>query len=505
MLNLSFYGGANEIGGNKILLEAEATRVFLDFGTSYSSEELYFEFPMLRPACIDDLLKTNVLPRLPGLYKGAGFSVTYGDDGTPSVCGQEERCLVHGVLLSHAHMDHYGYLGMLRPDIPVYLSPVSKRLIELRNDIREEWLTQVDMDVLQTVERGEEFQVGHLAVRRFDVDHSILGASAYLIRAGDRVIAYSGDLRLHGNSPADTEEFIRACRQAKVDVLLCEGTRVGPVPEDEKEAESHVLSSEAEVEERCRDILSRENGLVIYDASPADMNRMRIVCRVAAEFGRMPVFDSKKAYLLIYLNYPDVLYADLPSVGDFKVLLSRLRLRTSLYGKYGVPPDCYVETYTDYRRAHEAKLLVAQRPVGRGDKDLLRLPDDVFVWGPLREAVLKEPGRYLLYTSSGPHTMLHFLPPDGKKMHGTYIYGKAEPFKEEMELSFERLEHWINLCGLKIEYAHTSGHMHHNDVKRFIAEVDPGVLVPIHTQQADLFRPWARDVRIPVRGQTLQL
>ena len=43
-INLTFYGGVGEIGGNKILLEAEDSRVFLDFGTSFSREEEFFEF-----------------------------------------------------------------------------------------------------------------------------------------------------------------------------------------------------------------------------------------------------------------------------------------------------------------------------------------------------------------------------------------------------------------------------------------------------------------------------
>ncbi|GAF95596.1 unnamed protein product, partial [marine sediment metagenome] len=32
MTSLTFYGGVDEIGGNKILLEDQDTRIFLDFG-----------------------------------------------------------------------------------------------------------------------------------------------------------------------------------------------------------------------------------------------------------------------------------------------------------------------------------------------------------------------------------------------------------------------------------------------------------------------------------------
>jgi len=35
MTSLTFYGGINEVGGNKILLQYKDTKIFLDFGKSY--------------------------------------------------------------------------------------------------------------------------------------------------------------------------------------------------------------------------------------------------------------------------------------------------------------------------------------------------------------------------------------------------------------------------------------------------------------------------------------
>jgi ribonuclease J len=505
MIDLTFYGGVGEIGGNKILLEADNTRLFLDFGTSFSREDEYFEFPLLRPSCINDLFKTGILPRLGGLYKNAGLSVDYTTDGIPSLCGVEEACGVDGILLSHAHIDHYGYLGMLRPDIPVYLSPVSRKIIELKNNIREDWQTRVNLESLVPVGKARAFNIGNIGVERYDVDHSVLGASAFIVRTGDKIIAYTGDMRFHGNAARDSEEFLSACVSAGVDILICEGTRLGPPSKDEEEVESHALASEADVEQRCRDIFSNEDGLIIYDASPADMNRMRLVSEVAKESGRTLVFDSKKAYLLTYMNHPEVLYPGLPSVGEFKIALSRLKLNASRYGKYGLPQDLYAESYTDYRQAHEGMLLVAQRNKEKENPDLVCLPDDIFIWGPLREEILKDPGRYLIYTSSGAHTLLHFLPSDGRRMPGTFVYGKAEPFKEEMELSFRRLVNWTELCGLKLEYAHTSGHMYEKDIERLITEIHPGLTIPIHTEHPELFCNWSSEVKIPHVGGTLNL
>jgi mRNA degradation ribonuclease J1/J2 len=42
MVKLTFYGGVNEIGGNKILLEDKGTKIFLDFGQSFTFGAEFF-------------------------------------------------------------------------------------------------------------------------------------------------------------------------------------------------------------------------------------------------------------------------------------------------------------------------------------------------------------------------------------------------------------------------------------------------------------------------------
>ena len=55
MTSLTFYGGVNEIGGNKILLEDKGTKVFLDFGKGFSRREKYFE-EYLKPRASNGIL-----------------------------------------------------------------------------------------------------------------------------------------------------------------------------------------------------------------------------------------------------------------------------------------------------------------------------------------------------------------------------------------------------------------------------------------------------------------
>ena len=99
MVSLRFYGGIEEIGGNKILLEDNDTKIFLDFGMSFSRREKYFE-EFLTPRTangIGDFLAMNLIPNIPGIYR---------DDLLEHYKRESEDPVVQAVILSHAHADH---------------------------------------------------------------------------------------------------------------------------------------------------------------------------------------------------------------------------------------------------------------------------------------------------------------------------------------------------------------------------------------------------------------
>ena len=71
MTNLTFYGGVNEVGVNKILLEDKDTKVFLDFGMSFGKRGAYFdEFMSPRTAAgLKDFIEMGLIPKLDGGYR----------------------------------------------------------------------------------------------------------------------------------------------------------------------------------------------------------------------------------------------------------------------------------------------------------------------------------------------------------------------------------------------------------------------------------------------------
>ena len=71
MPNITCYGGVGEIGGNKVLLEDEGTRIFFDFGFPFKKRARYFEeFLSPRPgAGLLDLMEVGLIPPIKGILR----------------------------------------------------------------------------------------------------------------------------------------------------------------------------------------------------------------------------------------------------------------------------------------------------------------------------------------------------------------------------------------------------------------------------------------------------
>jgi ribonuclease J len=480
-VTLTLYGGLREIGGTKVLLKTGEGSVFLDFGKSFSHEANFFNEPYNAPFHIPSLLSVGALPDIKGLYR----------------LNPEKP--VDGVIISHAHLDHCGYVSTLSPHVPVYAGNDTKELILIRSETNDRgWQNDYNETDWRTFNSGDVVQVEgtDISFMPLAVDHSVPGSYGFIIHAEDKRIAYSGDWRAHGRRPEQTEHFLNLLRLNHIDALITEGTHVEPGgrdPEAELLAQMEEVYSqkmggdaphrveipcctEDDVEARLTEIFRSASGLVVVESAPIDLDRIFSVWRAAEESRRLLVLPARTAYIVREARRRTGI-KDLPPVHGNALYLSQLRMRADKRGPND-PEDA--EDLVRGRRQWQHDLahdwaddggLVLGLPEGR--EAIREGGDQIVICTPQAASLLPE----LVYRSD-PYPL-------------TFVLSKSGPFSPEMAIDQNQLLHWLALFGCREYYqVHVSGHAPAGDIRRIIDAATPDFLVPIHTRHPETFGQW---------------
>lgn len=292
--SLTFYGGVNEIGGNKILLVDRDTKIFFDFGMSFTLKAQYYSSPFLSPKSEESLIEFEILPKIRGVY---AFE-------------EETEADIDAVFLSHAHMDHAAYISFLKREIPVYCGETAKLMLETFSKIHPKGLEfNFEGLLFHGFRTGDKIVINNVEIEPIHVDHSIPGAYGFLIHTSEGTVIYTGDFRMHGSKPQMTQEFIEKAEEMNPTAIICEGTNMTGA----------VISSEREVEKKVSQIIENTGGLVLADFARTDIDRFNTFHTAASETGRCLAISMRQAYLLNELQKDRKL--KVPSLKDEKLFI----------------------------------------------------------------------------------------------------------------------------------------------------------------------------------------
>jgi len=452
MINITAYGGADHIGGNKILLEDGDTRIFLDFGEPFNMKDEFFVdwlVPRESRTGLKDYFFFDLMPQIKGLY---------GEEWLEDTDLKYSKPEFDAIFISHMHFDHAMHLKFVDDKIPVHLGAAA-------DAIRQSWEATGGTNVsfgdhdFKTFRTGSKIKVGSVEVEPIHVDHSVPGAYGFLVHTSSGCVVYTGDLRLHGTRSDMTREFVNRAAAEKPIALICEGTRVSP--DDPRED-----LSEKEVEERARKLVAGNKKLAIVSFYPKDVDRMRTYRDVAKATGRKFVVSTKVAHLLESLK------------GDKQI---------------SVPDPMTDPNMLVYVRQGMSRPL----PHDKRYLDMLGRNNHVVCC----DDVAKHQEQLIFQTDIMQLTeLIDILPSPGS----LFIRSKSEPFEED-DVQEEILQNWIKRFGLDFHQAHASGHANMEEIFDIIRRIGPKVVVPVHTEHAEMFTKCGRAVKRPVARESITL
>ena len=228
------------------------------------------------------------------------MGVTFGSDAEPGIDVilpdirfiEEERHNIAGLLLTHAHEDHFGAVIDLWPllaGVPVYATPFTAEM--LKSKLAEMGL--INGFPLQVIPLGDRRTIGPFDVELISMSHSIPEPSAVVIRTPLGAALHTGDWKLDESpltsAPTDAVR-LKQLGEDGLSALICDSTNA---------VRDGVSPSEADVAATLARLIREAPQLVAVTTFASNVARISSVANAARAAGRELVVVGRAMFRVI--------------------------------------------------------------------------------------------------------------------------------------------------------------------------------------------------------------
>ncbi len=244
---------------------------------------------------------------------------------------EEERRSLAGIVLTHAHEDHFGAVFALWPKlkVPIYATPFTAALMEAKR-MGEPDAPELPVKVVPV---GGRVQIGSFDVEFVPVAHSIPESSALVIRTPLGNVVHTGDWKLDPGpivgKPTDEAKF-RSIGEEGVRAVICDSTNA---------VRDGISPSETDVAKSLAEIVAEAKGRVALTTFASNVARLRSAALAAAAADREVVVAGRAMERVINVAREMRLLDGVPPFRglDAYHALPRERVLVLLTGSQGEP------------------------------------------------------------------------------------------------------------------------------------------------------------------------
>lgn len=455
------HSGARTIGGVICSIIYGQDRVIFEMGSVYDPKEDIYDGRVAprSKAWVRDAIRVKKAPRIDGLYRRQDLDASIG------LIPAEESNLNTAVFITHLHLDHMSAIGMVAPQIPIYMHA---------NAIRIERALETTGEGVQTLERSYTpftekvpITVGAIEVLPILTSRKSYCDFAFLITTPDGTIHWTGDLVLHGEDASVAFEQMEFLKSRKVDVLLCDCTSfmdsvllqtVGStdpkaiIPSRDIPADMLDLK---DLDQNIFSAMEQQNGLCVINFYQREVDDARKYMGWAQKLNRVPVFEPDCAWIL--------------------------------HKFFHMAPNIFIPDSTLY------------------PEDPARQPawfKELMVTSPVitRKEITTNPSGYMLQNSYQHILELYDLPAG----EAAYLHLDGMPHGE-YDPAYRNLLRILKSLGFEYLTFFRRNYFSHGyppQVKYFVDQVDPKVLIPCHSFNPERLLPNHGERLLPIEGET---
>jgi len=418
-MNIIIHRCTNEIGGNCIEVRTKKTRIIFDFGMPLvNSDKTQFDFNKYKALSSNELIKQKILPNVRGLYK---------DKYEP----------INAIVISHPHLDHYGFMGFARDDIPVYIGKAADGLIKISNIFTP---SNVILENSLNYKHRKIFIIGDISITPYLNDHSAFDAYSFLIEGEGKRIFYSGDFRAHGRKEFFFNQLIESPPE-NIDYLMMEGTNIGRTKKNK---------TEKAIELELSSLFKNEDKINLVYQAGQNIDRIISVFKACQSTGKILVLDVYLAYVVSKLV--EITGSNLPFPSKN---FPNIKVFFSSYASKQIVKSLGKEVLYKFQ-----PYKITKDEIDRNFKNI------VMIVRPSLNIHLK-----------GLKNI------DG----GNLIYSLWEGYKDQGSTKLF-IENLINNRKFNYHYIHTSGHADVPTMKKMIKGLNPDKIIPIHTFNKNMYQ-----------------
>ncbi|QEE47420.1 ribonuclease J [Rhizobium sp. WL3] len=191
---------------------------------------------------------------------------------------KKQRKNLKGIIITHAHEDHYGALNDLWPglNVPVYASRFTAGMLEAKRDYEG---SRAEIPITP-FKQGDRINVGPFEIEAIGVNHSIPEPMSLVIRTPLGNLVHTGDWKIDHNpslGPLTDEARFRAVGDEGVLAMFCDSTNA---------LRDGVSPSEEEVSAGLQKIIEAAEGRVAITTFSSNVGRIRSIAQAAEAAGR---------------------------------------------------------------------------------------------------------------------------------------------------------------------------------------------------------------------------